>query len=115
MNDADLWALEREFWLGGADVCWNRVAPEALIVFPGPKGTLTRSQAIDVIRHSPRWNEVAFESTNTIRPTTNVALLAYEAICQRDVGKGAYRARCSSMYTNKDGRWMLIFHQQTSL
>ena len=41
-RDADLWAIEREFWLGGADVYESPVAPDALFVLPGPIGTLTR-------------------------------------------------------------------------
>ena len=113
MNDAGLWALERQFWLGGAEACWSRVAPDAVIVLPGPKGALTRAQTIDVIRHSPHWNEIAFESTNTIRPMTEVVLLAYEAIGHHEGRKGAYRARCCSMYVNKGGTWLMIFHQQT--
>lgn len=114
-RDADLWAIEREFWLGGADVYESRVAPDALFVLPGRIGTLTRSQTIDVIRRSPRWEEVAFESVHTIRPRMEVALLSYEGIGQRDGSKTVYRARCASMYVDKGGRWMLIFHQQTPL
>ena len=114
-RDADLWAIEREFWLGGAEVYESGVAPEALFVLPGPIGTLTRSQTIDVIRGSPRWDEVAFESVHTIRPRIDVALLSYEGIGQRDGGKTVYRARCSSMYVETGGRWLLIFHQQTPL
>lgn len=113
IHDADLWAIESDFWLGGVESYERRVAPEAVLMLPGPKATLTRSQTIEVIRNSPRWNEIAFESTQTIRPTLNVALLAYEAIGHCDGAQRAYRARCSSLYVEREGRWELILHQQT--
>ncbi|HET9448627.1 MAG TPA: hypothetical protein VFO35_20310 [Steroidobacteraceae bacterium] len=112
-TDADLWAMEREFWLGGADVYEARVAPEALLVLPDPAGTLMRSQTIEAIRQSPRWEEVEFESAHTVWPTADLVLLAYAAVGRRDRGRTTYRARCSSMYVEKGGLWMLIFHQQT--
>jgi hypothetical protein len=51
-----LWALEREFWLGGADVYRRHVADEALMVFPGM--VLTKSQTVESI--AARWTAVSF-------------------------------------------------------
>jgi hypothetical protein len=51
-----------------------------------------------------------------LRPAANVLLLIYEATAERDGGKSAYRARCSSMYLDPgDGQWKLALHQQTPL
>lgn len=48
-----LWALEREFWLGGADVYCRHLADESLMVFPGM--VLTKAQTVESIAAGPRW------------------------------------------------------------
>jgi hypothetical protein len=112
-HGTDLWAIEKDLWLGGVEVYESRVAQEAVLMLPGPKGMLTRSQTIDAIRHSPRWDKVVFQSIQTIHPANNVVLLVYEAIGHRPGESQAYRARCSSLYVDEGERWMLTFHQQT--
>ncbi len=116
MNEAEAASIERAFWLAGADVYERRLAPEAIMVLPGSAGILTRAATIEAIRQSPRWDDVSFESLQITRPARNVVLLAYEGTGERDGGKTAYRARCSSMYVeNGEGEWLLAFHQQTPL
>jgi hypothetical protein len=116
MTEADVWRIERALWLEGAAVYEQRLAPEAIMVMPGAAGVLTRAATIEAIQQSPRWTDVAFESMRLLRPAANVLLLIYEATAERDGGKSAYRARCSSMYLDPgDGQWKLALHQQTPL
>ena len=116
MNEAEVRAIERSFWLEGPEVYERLLAPDAIVVLPGSAGILPRNAVIESIRRSPRWDDVSFESMQMTRPAPNVVLLAYEATGERDGGKDAYRARCGSMYVmNGAGEWMLAFHQQTSL
>jgi hypothetical protein len=53
MDDVDqmIWALEKNFWLGGADVYRRHLADEALMVFPGMVSTMP--QTVESITNGP--------------------------------------------------------------
>lgn len=108
-TDAILWPLERDFWLGGADVYRERLTDEALMVFPGL--VLTRAETIDAIASGPRWTSVSLDDRRVVPLTADAVALVYRASGSRD--GATYSAEVSSVYVRRDGAWKLALHQQS--
>ncbi|HEY8548469.1 MAG TPA: nuclear transport factor 2 family protein [Vicinamibacterales bacterium] len=113
MGDADsaLWDLERDFWLGGADVYRQHLADEALMVFPGM--VLDKPQTVESITASSRWTSVSFSDRRSIRLAPDVVALIYRATGSRDGAGATYDALVSSVYVRRHGGWKLALHQQS--
>jgi hypothetical protein len=110
-TDATLWALEKEFWVGGADVYRRRLADDAVMVFPGM--LLTKSQTVDSVAAGSRWTAVDFSDQRVVRLTTDAAALIYRAAASRPSATSAYSALISSVYVRRGGEWTLVLHQQS--
>ena len=50
----------------------------------------------------------------TVRPTPQIAVIAYEASARRG-SDAPYRVAVSSGYVERGGKWKLAWHQQTPL
>lgn len=112
MLKQELLNLERDFWLGGAEVYERSLAIESVMVFPHPVGVLDRNATIDAIANAARWKSVSIKASRFVTPSADVAVLVYEA--EADRGEGVpYRAQCSSTYVKVGGMWKLALHQQT--
>jgi hypothetical protein len=111
-EDSTLWALERKFWLGGAEVYRRHLADEALMVFPGM--VLAKSQTLESIAAGPRWTSVSFSDQRLVRLTSEVAVLSYRASGVREHEPSAYSALVNSVYVRRDREWQLALHQQSS-
>jgi hypothetical protein len=108
-----IWALERDFWLGGADVYRRHLADEALMVFPGM--VLTKPETIDAIANGPRWTSVSFADQRLVRLTPDTIALTYRASGSRAGQERPYSAFVSSVYVMRNGEWRLALHQQSPL
>jgi uncharacterized protein DUF4440 len=106
-----LWQIEKEFWLGGADVYRQRLADEALMVFPGM--VLTKPQTVDAIAAGPRWTSVEFSDQRLMRLAQDGVALIYRASGSRDGDAAPYSALVSSVYVRRNGEWRLALHQQS--
>ena len=84
MDDDQLWEIERALWLQGVDTYEQRLAPEVLLVFPPPTGSLDRGQTLAAIGAAPRWHRVAFHNQRTAKPVTGMRVLAYLVTANRD-------------------------------
>ncbi len=109
--NSTLWALEREFWLGGADVYRKHLADESLMVFPGM--VLAKAQTVESIAAGPRWTAVVFSDQRVVRLTSEAVGLVYRASGSREQEPSAYSALVSSIYVKGDGEWKLAVHQQS--
>ena len=115
MNEAnELWQLEEQFWLGGADFYERTLAPGALMVLPQPAGILDRASTVDSIRSGARWQNVVFKEQRHLLPDPGTAVLAYTVQADRGTTDSAYLAQCSSTYIRHDARWLLVLHHQTA-
>jgi hypothetical protein len=108
--NAHVWKLEKDFWLGGADVYRRSVAEDGLMVFPGM--VLTKSQTIDAIVNGPRWRSVSFTDQRIVQLTRDVIVVNYRASGLRDRGS-TYSALVSTVYVARDGEWKVALHQQS--
>jgi hypothetical protein len=112
-QDKELWRLEEQFWLGGAEFYKRRLAPGALMVFPQPAGILDRAATIKSISSGARWKTVSFSGQHCVNPASNTAVLVYVAQADRGEPGSEYAAQCSSTYiSGKDG-WQIALHHQT--
>jgi hypothetical protein len=68
--DTKLWELEKEFWLGGADVYRRHLADDAVMLFPGM--VLAKSQTVESMAAGSRWTSVNFSDQRLVRLTSEV-------------------------------------------
>ena len=111
MDEQRIWAIERQFWLGGIEHFETNMVPGCLMVFPEPVGILTGTRITEGLRGAPRWSSVEFSATEFSR-IADAVVLAYRAVGRR-AASPEYRALCSSTYLRHDDGWRLIQHQQT--
>ena len=113
-HDQQLWRLEMQFWLAGADFYERTLCADALMVFPPPAGVLDRAATLESVRGA-RWRNVSIESRHLELPDPHVAVLAYVARAERGDPASVYVAQCSSTYVLAADGWRLALHHQTPL
>lgn len=114
-DSTELMALEEQFWKGDASFYDEHLAPDALMVFAGPGGVMSRDQIVESIRDSARWRDVRLSDVSTLQPAPGVTLVTYHASAARDGADARYTARATSVYVRNGSAWRLAFHQQTPL
>jgi hypothetical protein len=110
-TDSKLWRLEKQFWLGGADVYEQYLADSSVMVFAGM--VLTKLQTVDAIASGSRWTSVSFTDQRVVRLTPDAVALIYRASGSRERQQAPYSALVSSVYVRDDEDWKLALHQQS--
>jgi Domain of unknown function (DUF4440) len=108
-TDAELLALEKDFWTSGPSFYEEHLAADATMLFPA--GLLRREQIVASIGETPRWQRVRIDDPYIAWPLPTVAVLTYQAAASRP-GTPAYAAQVTSVYVLNAGGWQLAFHQQ---
>jgi hypothetical protein len=112
VEDARIWELERELWLGGAEVYRRRVAGDCVMALPSAPFLFDREAATAAVADTPRWQEVDFADARVERPQEGLIVIAYRARANR--GGEAYHALCTSTLRRIDhDKWVVVQHQQT--
>lgn len=112
-DKTDLWVLEQNLWLGGAEVFSDTLAHDCTMVFPEPAGVLKSSPKILAsLKATPRWRQVEMAGRGARSPRDGQITLTYHAEARRD-GQPPYRAECMSTYEFRQGHWKLTRHQQS--
>lgn len=113
----DILSIEGELWTGDADAYHRNVDDDCLVAFTEMAGVWSREQVAGSVEEGARWRDVEMDVEGFLRPQPDVAFLTYRARAVR--GEGAdeerYRALVTSGYVDRDGRWKMVFHQQTPL
>src|SRR5688572_32943777 len=104
ISDAELLALERNFWTGDAPFYAQHLSDDATMVFPAPTGVLRREQIVAKVAQTPRWRAVRFHDPIIARPSASVAVLTYQAEAMRD-DQPPYTSQVTSAYTLAVGGW----------
>jgi hypothetical protein len=107
--DADLLALEKNFWLGGASFYEDHLSADATMLFPA--GLMRREEIIASIAEGPRWQRVRIDDPYIAWPAPAVAVVTYQAAASRP-GTPAYESHVTSVYVQSANGWQLAFHQQ---
>jgi uncharacterized protein (TIGR02246 family) len=106
--------LERRGWAAlsgpdGASFYQDVMAFDGLMVFPGL--TLDKPATMRAMAAERPWSSHRLEDVAVI-DAGNTAIVTYRSTSRRP-GQDEYRARMSSVYVRRDGRWRLLLHQQS--
>ena len=113
---AELIAIEYSLWKNEPNVYYQIFVPEAILIFP-EVGRIGRSEAVDAIREENKagraWAEVNLDDVATLNLGDDTVLLTYRAVARWNYEKVPTTILCSTLYMNREGHWMVAFHQQT--
>jgi hypothetical protein len=115
--EADLLELERRFWdassAGDGNFYRAEVTDDALYVFPGPTGVVTKEECATAVEENVTpWAWFRIEEPRFLRLGDGVMLLTYTARAQHE-GDEPIVMRASTVYRESEAGWKLAFHQQT--
>lgn len=106
--------LERRFWTegGGDPVFWSRhFADDGLVALP--MAIMDKAETVAAMEQARPWAGVTFDDTRFVHIADTAIAVAYRATARREGDPADYTAIISSVYARRDGRWLLVFHQQT--
>jgi hypothetical protein len=115
----ELVELERRAWTAltseedTAEFYEEVLSPDMVMVLPGM--VLERTEAMESWMGNVPWRDFEIDDVRVVSLANNAALLTYRATARRAKGVASYRALCTSVYRMVDGRWWLVFQQQTPL
>jgi hypothetical protein len=111
--EKDLLALERQFWTGDAAFYERNVDESCLVAFNRDMaGVMSNKEIAATVKDGARWQDLEIELKGLVTPSDDTAILSYEARAKRQNGE-PYAALVSTGYAKRDGRWKMVFHQQT--
>ncbi len=96
----------------GAGFYDDLMADDGLMVFPGL--VLDKAATIRAIAGERPWASHKLADVRVIEPTPDSGIVTYRATAQRE-GQDPYRAVMTTVYARRDGRWRVVFHQQTPI
>jgi hypothetical protein len=112
--DNDLFALEQQFWPGGADFYRDHLDDRCIVAFAEMSGLMPKEQIADMIKNGQRWRDLKLTRKGFLAPTRDIAILTYAVDATRDDG-ARHQANVSSVYVDRVSAWKMAFHQQTPL
>jgi hypothetical protein len=108
-----VWAFEESLWTASAEHYQESIDETCLMVVPAPPYVLGGQQAIDAVKHTPRWSKVILSDRKVTRPQEGLIVIAYKAEAEKE-GAAPYTAHCTSVYRRLGhDDWKVIQHQQT--
>jgi hypothetical protein len=111
--EQDLLALEKQFWTGGSKFYEENVDESCLIAFNSDMaGVMSNKDIAATVKDGNRWKDLEIELKGLVAHSVDTAILTYEARATREGGEH-YAALVSTGYVKRDGRWKMVFHQQT--
>lgn len=108
-------ALERQFWeeCNHPEFFARSFADDGMSVFE-PHGVIAKPQALEMSASAKPWIDVKMDDLIARDLAPNCVALTYRGSGRRDGEAEVYRARISSIYLHRQGRWQLGFtsHQK---
>ncbi|WP_425051403.1 hypothetical protein [Psychromarinibacter sp. S121] len=109
-DQADIWNLERAFWLDSPEFCRSHMAQDAQIEFLPPVGRIAAEELQARLAAEPRLALVEFDEAESSDDGCE-AVLSYRA-----AGWGSELrpvvARCTSRYRRESGAWRMVGHHR---
>jgi len=114
--DSELIEIERRLWTNDAVFFEDTLIREALLVLPAA-GVIAKHLAVDAIlaenADGRRRADVEFDEVRSLSLADDAAVLTYRVAARWDPQSPKGRARASSVYVRRNGKWKLAFHHQT--
>lgn len=107
---ADLFALEEQFWTGGPGVWRAHCDDDCLVVFPGMSGVMSREDIANTAEEG-RWRDVEITPKGFVELGEDAAVIGYACRATRKDG-APHAALVTSAYVRRDDGWKLASHQQ---
>jgi hypothetical protein len=109
---AKLFELERELAEGDGDTYRRLLTDDAVVVVPGQ--AMSKQETALAMDSSPGWERIELVDAQFAQPSPDTALLTYRFSGQRGQDF-SYTALMGSLYVNRNGAWLMAYHQQTPL
>ena len=114
VTDKELMSLEKRFWTDGADYFRQNLDEKCLVAFTEMAKVMSKEEVAATIKPEDRFKDVDLQTKGLLQVDDNTAVLTYQASAKRPDGK-PYKALVSSGYARRNGKWKMMFHQQTPL
>jgi len=111
--DQELLALEKQFWTAGPDFFRANLDDNCVVAFTHMNGVMTRDEVAATVKADDRYKDIQLEEKGLLRVDDDVAVLTYKAKARMAADDVPYEAVVSSGYARRNGRWKMVFHQQT--
>jgi hypothetical protein len=112
---SELLQMEHRFWEAATDPEFfgEHLADEAVMVFPYGVGAMDKAMVLYTIRANvEKWASFELTEVQLVPIGGDAAVIAYKVTAGRSEDD-PFKAFISSTYLRRDGRWLLVFHQQT--
>jgi hypothetical protein len=78
-------------------------------------GIMGKGDVLEAMGGAAEWESYTIEGRRFTRVGDDVAALTYTTSATAPGSEEPYEAAITSVYVRRDGRWLLILHQQTPL
>jgi len=109
----ELMEREKQFWnaLDNADFYRENMATDALAVINGE--VKTRDDAVAMTQEMPvKWDNIRFQSPRFVQISEDTAAVTYQGAADQKTGE-RYAATITSVYTQRDGKYLLVLTTHT--
>jgi hypothetical protein len=108
--------LEERFWQESNNPdFFDRVFADDGVTVIEPMGIIEKSQALEMSKDSPGWENVEIEGLRTIQITPDCVGVIYHGRAQRKGTGEPYQASMISVYANRNGNWQLVLSSHQPL
>jgi ketosteroid isomerase-like protein len=109
----ELMERERQFWnaLDNPDFYRKNMAQDALAVINGE--VKTRDDVVAMTREMPvKWDNIRFQNPRFVQISEDTAAVTYDGRADQKTGE-RYTATITSVYTRRDGKYVLVLTTHT--
>lgn len=115
--EAQLFEIERGFWVEGADYFAAHLAERCLLAFPQTAemhGLFPRDEVAATATGANRWRDLEMSDRQVLKLSDDAAMISYKVDVTRADG-AAYSALIGSVYVRPSDAWLLASHQHSPL
>jgi hypothetical protein len=107
--------LEGRFWMAAGDPDFYRenFADDGVMAFH--IGVMGKEDVVDAMSGAEEWESYTIDDPRFVQVSDDVAALTYTTAAFSPGSDEPYEAAITSVYAYRDGRWLLVLHQQTPL
>ncbi len=111
--EADLLAIDEQFWTGGPEAYARHCDERCLVVFASMAAVMSREDIAKTAEEG-RWTNVRMTPKGFVQLSGTSAVIAYDCTAMRRDGH-PHHALVSSGYVQRPDGWKLATHQQTEI